>query len=587
MAFKKYNSANNAVAQLNLPLADTDTTCVLKWKFWRFPTSNFIMKATHVENGVVTGRENIYVATRSGATCTGLIRAYEPVPTDDDATTNIQQALNFSADDIVEVVVSSEFMKDMQEEIDAKLAKSGWLRTWFWVNKTVYVEPATGNEVLKNSTSSVTIQDTEEIIWRNPSTWNENRVPFANIKNQLASVWKYVQNIPAWESISSWNPTSIAIIWLPIIYSNTLGSNVAWNRLKSGIRFLVPYNTTIGRVKTSQLSNSSSARVELYQDDWTTLISSQPKKPDDINFIPTLTANIQSWYTLTTDCPDSAYKAFDNNAWTNLYTWNVNWRYVKVMMPAKKRANRVTLAAWAGESQTIASATVYWVSSTGVETLLTTTWVISRSAANFDFVNDIEYQWFKVVFWAPSGSYSGSYEIVSVNFTQIETADTFDFSNISITWNEIYRLFVNDSAFFNGQNNELALSSYQSSFPFCISWTLNGTNTVEPQNIKEIQLWTKKAMKAVANSSDEYAILAWFITWPKNKWDLLELNANDWTLVSWFSWLTPLSKYYVSNTSWVISTTAWIISRIVWMAVSPTELYISSSYYPWTTITKP
>jgi len=429
--------------------------------------------------------------------------------------------------------------------------------------------------------------DTALIQYTDPTTREKSETTYSAIKNSLASAWKYVQNIPAWESISSWDPTSIAIIWLPIIYSNTLGSNVAWNRLKSGIRFLCPYNTTIGRVKTSQLSNSSSARVELYQDDWTTLISSQPKKPDDINFIPTLTADIQSWYTLTTDCPDSAYKAFDNNAWTNLYTWNVNWRYVKVMMPAKKRANRVTLAAWAGASQTIASATVYWVSSTGVETLLTTTWVISRSAANFDFVNDIEYQWFKVVFWAPSGSYSGSYEIVSVNFTQIETADTFDFSNISITWNTIYRLFVNDSAFFNGQNNELALSSYQSNFPFCISWTLNGTNTVEPQNIKEIQLWTKKAMKAVANSSDEYAILAWFITWPKNKWDLLELNANDWTLVSWFSWLTPLSKYYVSNTSWVISTTAWTISRIVWMAVSPTELYISSSYYPWTNVTKP
>lgn len=118
MPYKKYNSSNNAFAAFNLPIADTDLTCVLKWKFWRFPTSNFIMKATHVENGVVTGRENIYVATRSGATCTGLIRAYEPVPTDDDATTNIQQALNFSADDIVEVVVSSEFLKDMQNEID-------------------------------------------------------------------------------------------------------------------------------------------------------------------------------------------------------------------------------------------------------------------------------------------------------------------------------------------------------------------------------------------------------------------------------------------------------------------------------------
>lgn len=76
------------------------------------------MKVTHTASGVVTGRENIYVTTRTGANCTGLIRAYEPVPTDDDATTNIQQALNFSAGDLCEVVISNEFIKDMQNEID-------------------------------------------------------------------------------------------------------------------------------------------------------------------------------------------------------------------------------------------------------------------------------------------------------------------------------------------------------------------------------------------------------------------------------------------------------------------------------------
>ena len=75
------------------------------------------MKATKVVAGVVTRRENIYVTTRSGATCTGLSRAYEPVPIDDNASTNIQQALSFDADDIVEVVVSREIIKDMQDNL--------------------------------------------------------------------------------------------------------------------------------------------------------------------------------------------------------------------------------------------------------------------------------------------------------------------------------------------------------------------------------------------------------------------------------------------------------------------------------------
>lgn len=151
MPYKKYNSSNNAFAAFNLPIADTDVTCVLKWKFWRFPTSNFIMKATHVENGVVTGRENIYVTTRTGATCTGLIRAYEPVPTDDDATTNIQQALNFSADDLCEVVISNEVIKDIQDSLFWKLDSNWGLRTWMLNSQDIWAT---------NWSPNITVADT-------------------------------------------------------------------------------------------------------------------------------------------------------------------------------------------------------------------------------------------------------------------------------------------------------------------------------------------------------------------------------------------------------------------------------------------
>lgn len=151
MPYKKYNSSNNAFAAFNLPIADTDVTCVLKWKFWRFPTSNFIMKATHVENGVVTGRENIYVTTRTGATCTGLIRAYEPVPTDDDATTNIQQALNFNAGDLCEVVISNEVIKDIQDSLFWKLDSNWGLRTWMLNSQNIWAT---------NWSPNITVADT-------------------------------------------------------------------------------------------------------------------------------------------------------------------------------------------------------------------------------------------------------------------------------------------------------------------------------------------------------------------------------------------------------------------------------------------
>lgn len=115
MAYKKFNSANNAFATLAFPIADTDTTMVLTGKYNRLPTTNFIVKITKTESWVVTARENVYVTSRSWATCTWLVRAYEPVPTNDDATTNIQQALPFAAWDLVEVVISSKFIQDIQE----------------------------------------------------------------------------------------------------------------------------------------------------------------------------------------------------------------------------------------------------------------------------------------------------------------------------------------------------------------------------------------------------------------------------------------------------------------------------------------
>ena len=117
MPYKKYNWANNAFATLASNFSDTDTTMVLSWKYWRMPTSNFIVKITKTVSWIVTARENIYVTARSWATCTGLVRAYESVPIDDSATSNIQQALNFSTWDLVEVVISNEIIKDIQDEL--------------------------------------------------------------------------------------------------------------------------------------------------------------------------------------------------------------------------------------------------------------------------------------------------------------------------------------------------------------------------------------------------------------------------------------------------------------------------------------
>jgi hypothetical protein len=45
----------------------------------------------------VVGRENIFFASRSGANFVVSQRACEPVPIDDNASTQIQQALSFES----------------------------------------------------------------------------------------------------------------------------------------------------------------------------------------------------------------------------------------------------------------------------------------------------------------------------------------------------------------------------------------------------------------------------------------------------------------------------------------------------------
>lgn len=118
MTFKKYNHTNNAFCELLTDLQSSDRTMMLQGNYNRLPTSNFIVKISKYQGTKCVARENIYVANRNNNICTGLVRAYEKVPMDDDATEWIQQALNFSAGDMVECVVSSEVINDLRNGIE-------------------------------------------------------------------------------------------------------------------------------------------------------------------------------------------------------------------------------------------------------------------------------------------------------------------------------------------------------------------------------------------------------------------------------------------------------------------------------------
>ena len=104
--------------------------------------------------------------------------------------------------------------------------------------------------------------------------------------------------------------------------------------------------------------------------------------------------------------------------------------------------------------------------------------------------------------------------------------DYADFTD-TITKDVEYIICVNDTTFFNTQSNELALVTYKAGNPFCLSGYLNGDKNAIPQSIRRIDFGTTKAMKAVANTTNEYAILGGFVIGPKSLCDVVTLDSNE------------------------------------------------------------
>lgn len=149
------------------------------------------------------------------------------------------------------------------EEIGTKLDKVAGMREGIGTGKTIIVDDTTGFEVIKNSTSVTSTNDTDVFITRDAPNGNEKKVTYLAIKNQLGSAGKYVRSIVLGEAISGTTPVPVAVIASSLALTNTLGANIAGVRLKSGIVFK-PFTTdTLGRVYTGQNATSASARIQL------------------------------------------------------------------------------------------------------------------------------------------------------------------------------------------------------------------------------------------------------------------------------------------------------------------------------------
>lgn len=374
-------------------------------------------------------------------------------------------------------------------------------------------------------------------IFSNTTAYTQYRINFPS-----TSGYPQLETLQFSENVSN-IPVAISVISEPIYFENTLNSWSSWSRIKSWIWFNPVVTDVLGTVITWQTVTSTNARVQLLDSTWN-LITEKSKTADETVYTETNTTV--------------------NGTVTRTYSWS------------SKIVNRVVFSqTW----MNVSSFSIY--ANNGWPDILLFSQNSPWSGGTYNFTNYKKYSTYKFI--TTVSQYTGTQSITA---SFINPWDVFDFTE-TVTKDTQYYIVVNDSAYFNSQNNELDLISYKTNCPYCTSGYLNWNTSVPPQAIKSIYFWTKKWIKAIANNTAEYAALAGFISWPKSIWDYITLDANDGSVITWFDWLMSNNKYYISDVWWLISTSPWTITRIVWLAMTSSSLYLSSQYYPWTTITKP
>lgn len=170
MPFTKYGVSNNAQGQLIAGIGASATSLILKSgqgaKFPPLLECPYFIKVEKLDTALngyrVLKREIMIVTSRTGDTLT-ITRSAGYCPPDYATNTQGTTAFSFDADDIVTQTIVAEHIEEIQTAIENKLDTAAGLRTGFGVNKRVYINPATGDESITNTSSGTSLLDTEEI----------------------------------------------------------------------------------------------------------------------------------------------------------------------------------------------------------------------------------------------------------------------------------------------------------------------------------------------------------------------------------------------------------------------------------------
>jgi len=593
MTYSKKNSANNAACWVEFAFNETALIIFATWNYDRFPTTNFLIEvATFNSAWKVTARENMFCVTRTWNQFNMSViwnRAVEPVPIDDNQTSNIQQALPFEATNtVIKQVVSKKLIDEIQDEIIIQW----WINTTTWwsnnylisvLNINAYYDwlaikvksdfTNTGASTL--NINSLGVKSIKKNQWTNELTWWEWEIDWNTvlIYNSVLDVFQYEWSIALPTVI--WNTKSTVIIsenitaWETIVYQK----EITWYALSSAV----------------YASKSKAVWTEDTSPYWVFL------KPDWTKMYVIWIANDTIYqYTLSTayDVSTASYdsKSFSVTSQEWLPTWlffSTDWTKAYTVWEWSDSVFQYTLStAWdiSTASYSSKSFSVSWQDSQPYWVFFKSDWLKMYVAwRSWDNV----FQYTLSTAWDVS---TASYDSKSLSTSSEEIS--LQSVYISDDWLQLFAIWsTNKTVFQYNLTTAFDVSTWSYSW---ISFLVSSEDSA-PNSLTFSNGWLKMYVSWNTNNTIyEYdlpkTVSAWYYKWDASDSDLLNfLWFADDTITSWNvvpinsawvddnqSWLTKWEIYYMWDVTWTISSSPWTNNVTCWKALSTTEILINS-----------
>jgi len=523
MALVKYTGSNFAIGQLFGGISNSSGTLILSAGQWAlFPsTFPFKMKIEQFDaQSRVVKREIVKCTNRSSDTFT-IVRSHEACPADYSATTQTTTAFAFNSWDTVSLVVTADTIDDIQDEVEAKVAKSWDTMTgvlWFaqgatiasW--STVNLATATGNNLTVSWTTTITA------FWT-VTAWAEFTLTFSGILILTHNGTSLILPTSANITTAVWDVAKMLSLgsgnWKCIAYTRSDGSALTTSNVESTVTTMTAWET-ITSGNALRIWNSSLTTVEnqTQSTGWDTTN----------NFIGYSNTYYTVWQSFT--LINSLNNPINNIV---LYLARNDFTTAPNIVLSLKLYSDTWTTLIATSTNTIDSATdLEW-------------YITNYTKCTFNFSSVVVPSVFYAKINIDSGSLSTSYYVM------------FDGAGSSVyAWGDGSN--INNANAWTGRTKDLKFiinDTYSTTYE--TAWRAYKTDARDP--LKSWFVWFANNSETVGNSV--YLSSA-------------GINATQ-------SWLTPSSVYYLTNTLGSIWTTPGTTITPVWRAISATKLQIDSS----------